>query len=106
MRARLPEVLPHLVEVLGERRGQPVGDAEERLEPRERVRERQEQEVHPPLLNRGRLLGGGHRGGVIAGWLHDSPWRAGGGRGGGGRRHDGGAGGGGAGGGAALLGCG
>src|SRR3989454_8660254 len=39
VRAHLPQVLAHLVEVLGEGRRQPVGHAQERLEPREGVGE-------------------------------------------------------------------
>ena len=72
VRAHFFEVVADLVEVLGEGRAEPAIDAEERLEPGEGVRERQEEQVHPPLLARrcrlGVLLGGD----VVTVGLHDA----------------------------------
>ena len=70
------QVVADLVEVLGEGRGQAVRDAQERLQPRERVRERQEQQVHPAFLDRRGLLGGGEGGDVVAVRLHHALGRA------------------------------
>src|SRR2546427_11165494 len=66
VRPRLLQVLADLVQVLRERRRQAVRDAEERLEPRKGMREREEQEMDPSLLDGSRLFRGGHRGDVVA----------------------------------------
>ena len=62
VRPHLAEIVADLVEVLGERRAEAAVDTDERLESREGVRQRQKQQVHPPLLHRraalSRLLGG------------------------------------------------
>src|SRR5262249_24372886 len=56
VRPHFLEVVTDLVEVFGERRAQPTIDAEERLEPSERVREWEKQQVHPALFARGGRL--------------------------------------------------
>ncbi len=72
VRAHLGEVVAQLVEVLGERGREAVGHAQERLEPRERMGERKEEEVDVALFHRRRLHRRVDGGDVVAVGLHDA----------------------------------
>src|SRR5689334_2801342 len=52
------QILAHLVEILGEGRAQPTVYADVRLQPRERMRQRQEEEMDPTFLHRRAALTG------------------------------------------------
>src|ERR671923_1282992 len=52
VRPDLSEIVPDLLETFGERRAEAAVDTDERFEPRERVRERKKQQVHPALFDR------------------------------------------------------
>ena len=78
MRLDLGQVLPELVDALGEGGAEPAVYADEGLEPREGVREGQEEQVDVALRYRGGLGRGLQGGQVIAVGLHHALGRSGG----------------------------
>ncbi len=86
VRLHLGQVLAELVDALGERGGEAPVHADERLEPREGVRERQEEQVGVAVLDPRHLGRGPERAQVVAVGLDHALGRAGGAR----RVHDGG----------------